>query len=147
MPRPKKINADTISYAERRAKGLRMRAMRMTYQQIADQLYKGNKGQCHRDLQRAIDDLPREAAEQVRMQEVELLDVMARGLVTKASKGDDKAVQSMLRIMERRARYLGLDVPVQVESLGDGQINVVFDTALNVPGMAKAEVIIEAEPI
>lgn len=144
MPR-KKITPKTIGYAERRTKGLRMRSMRMTYQQIADELYNGNRGACYRDLQKAMDDLPKEAAQEVRLQEMELLDTMARGLVPKASKGDEKAVQALLRIMERRAKYLGLDVPVQVEQLGGGNINVVFDPALAVTGMNEPEMVIDAE--
>lgn len=143
-PRSKKVNGQTITAAERRAKGLRMRSLRMSYQQIADELYNGNKGFCHRDLQKALTDIPREAAEEVRLQELEMLDLMARGLIGKVSKGDEKAIQTMLRIQERRSKYLGLDVPVQVEQLGGGNINVVFDAALDVTGMAEPQAVIEA---
>lgn len=143
--RSRKATPDTINYAERRAKALRLRSMRMTYQQIADELYKGNRGQCHRDIQKAITDLPKEAAEEVRRQELELLDEMSRGLIPAARKGDDKAVTGMLRIMERRAKYLGLDTPMQIETGGAGDFTVLFDASLHVDGMTEPTVIVDAE--
>ncbi|MFT4471864.1 hypothetical protein ACMX2H_18335 [Arthrobacter sulfonylureivorans] len=120
-----------------------MRSLRMSYQQIADQLYKGNKGHCYNDIQKAMDELTREPAEAVRLQEIELLDVMARGLMSRAAKGDEKAIQAMLKIQERRAKYLGLDTPVQLEQLGGGTVSVVFDPALNVTGMAEPELVVD----
>lgn len=144
MKRTRKATPSAIHYAERRAKALRLRSLRMTYQQIADELYNGNRGQCYRDIQKGIDDLPREAAEHVRVQELELLDEMSRGLIPKARKGDDKAVQGMLRIMDRRAKYLGLDTPVQIDT-NAGPLTVVFDPILQVDGMAEPQVVVDPE--
>lgn len=137
------VNSKTINYAKRRRDALLMRAGRYTYQQIADKHYNGNKGHAYKDMQKAIKDIPAEAAEMVRAQEIELLDVMARGVLPRALDGDDKAVRSMLTIMERRAKYLGLDTPVQVEQLGGGVVNVLFDPALQVTGMDDAEIVVD----
>lgn len=143
--RTRKVTPNAINYAERRTKALRLRSLRWTYQQIADELYNGSRPQAFRDIQKALDDLPKEDAGHVRQQEVELLDEMARGLVTLARKGDDKAVQSMLRIMDRRAKYLGLDAPTQTEAGGPGDFTVVFDSSLQVNGMTEPTVIVDAE--
>lgn len=109
-----------IDYAKRRKDALDMRYARSTYQAIADKLYNGNKPQAFRDIQKAIAELTKESAEEVRAQEVELLDAMARGLRKRALGGDDKAVASMLRLMERRAKYLGLDAPAQTQLTAEG---------------------------
>lgn len=144
MPRRKRIDAQAINYAERRRKALEYRSLRMSYQAIADKLYNGHRGNCHRDIQRAYADLTTEPAEMVRQQEVDLLDTLARAVMTRALKGDDKAISTILRIQERRSRYLGLDTPVQIESMGDGVINVVFDAALNAAqGMSPVEITVD----
>ena len=60
-------------------------------------------------MQRAIRDITKEPAKDVLELEVARLDAMLAGLWEKATDGDDKAVTSALRIMDRRAKYLGLD--------------------------------------
>lgn len=106
-----------ISLQERRAKALDYRKSRLTFQQIADRL-KISKGQAYKDVAAAIAAITAEPAAEVLAQEIELIDAMARGLMKRALIGDDKAVTSMLRLMERRARYLGLDAPTKVEASG-----------------------------
>jgi hypothetical protein len=141
----KTVDANTINYAERRRQALELRSIRMSYQAIADKLYNGHKGNCHRDLQRAFADITQEPAEFVRYQELELLDSMARAVMTKALKGDEKAIGTILRIQERRARYIGLDTPVQIEQMGDGVVNVVFDPAMTPAGMSPA--VLTVDPV
>lgn len=144
MGKGTKVNPAAIGFAERRRRALEFRSLRMSYQAIADRLYNGHRGNCWRDIQRAYDELTREPAEMVRLQELELLDSMARAVMTRAMKGEDKAINTLLRIQERRSRYLGLDTPVQIESIGDGVINVVFDPVLNAAkGMTPAEVVVD----
>jgi hypothetical protein len=138
------VDTTTINYAERRRKALEYRSLRMSYQAIADRLYNGHRGNCHRDIQRAFTDITHEPSEMVRHQELELLDTLARAVMTRAMKGEDRAINTILRIQERRSRYLGLDTPVQIESVGDGVINVVFDAAMDVAkGMSKVELTVE----
>lgn len=137
------VNSKTINYAKRRRDALLMRAGRYTYQQIADKHYNGNKGYAYKDMQKAIKEIPAEAAEMVRQQEIELLDVMARGILPRALEGDDKAVKSMLSIMDRRSKYLGLDTPVQIEQTGGGVVNVLFEKSLQVTGMDDAEIVVD----
>lgn len=144
MRKSKPVDDKSITYAERRRKALEYRSLRMSYQAIADKLYNGSKGNCHRDIQRAFTDITQEPTEMVRHQELELLDTLARAVMTRALKGDDKAIGTVLRIQERRSRYLGLDTPVQIESMGDGIINVVFDSALNAAqGMSPVELTVD----
>lgn len=53
----------------------------------------------------------REPAEEVRQLEVARLDRMMRSLWERVLKGDAVAINACLSIMDRRARYLGLDTP------------------------------------
>lgn len=52
--------------------------------------------------------------------ELKRLDQMAIGLSRAANNGDPPAVAAALRVMERRAFYLGLDAPTKVEHSGPG---------------------------
>lgn len=52
-----------------------------------------------------------EAAEQVRQLELERLDRALAAVFQRVDDGDDKAIATMLRLQERRAKLLGLDTP------------------------------------
>lgn len=57
-----------------------------------------------------------EAAEAIRQLELVRLDAMTMGLWPKASAGDVRSVEAMLRLMERRARYVGIEAPPPAEA-------------------------------
>lgn len=121
-----KTSASDVKAHARRIKALHLRAARLTYQQIADRLYNGDRGNAYRDIQKAMKNQEKEAVTEVRAQEIMLLDELARPQIKKALEtGDDKAVTAVLRIMERRAKYLGLDAPTQVEQTGLGGFAVM----------------------
>lgn len=124
----------------RRIKALQLRAARLTYQQIADRLYNGDRSNARKDILKAVETQEKEAADEVRAQEIILLDQLARPLIKRAIEGDDKAVTAMLRIMERRAKYLGLDAPTQVEQTGVGGFAVLVNPDLLPDGADLGEV-------
>ena len=72
----------------------------------------------HKAVQQAIADIPKELAEDVRLLELERLDRMLAGMWPKAIAGDPKAVAAAVKIMDRRAKYLGIDAPVRTELTG-----------------------------
>jgi hypothetical protein len=55
-----------------------------------------------------------EASEDVRRIELERLDAMQRKAFAKAVEGDTGAVDAVLRIMDRRAKLLGLNTPSEI---------------------------------
>ena len=64
----------------------------------------------------------REPADEVRDLEVARLDAMLLPLWRRVQQGDERAVDRALKIMERRARLLGLDAPSKSEQSGsDGE--------------------------
>jgi hypothetical protein len=71
----------------------------------------------HQIVQKALDEIRENLAENanaVIAMELERLDEMLLGLWEKAKAGDLGAVEKAIRIMERRAKLLGLDAPSKV---------------------------------
>ena len=54
-------------------------------------------------------------ADEARQTELDRLDRLQRAVWPKAMNGDIQAINSVLRIFDRRARYLGLDAPIRQE--------------------------------
>lgn len=65
-----------------------------------------------RAIQRAMLDA---GADEARQTELDRLDRLQRGVWAQAVNGDVGAINSVLRIMDRRARLLGLDAPIKQE--------------------------------
>lgn len=132
-------NPDT---AARDAVACRMRRDGRTYKEIADELYNGHPGRAYEGVQRAMLAIVREPAEELRNFELDRLDYLyaktlevlhRRHLTVQHGKvvtvlneagetvtlEDDgpvlAAVQTLLKIQERRAKLLGLDAPKQIE--------------------------------
>ena len=104
-----------IEAAEKRARALELRKAGATYDQIAQQVGYAERGSAYRAVQTALQAITQEPAQEVRQLEVERLDAMLLGLWPAARKGKEGAVDRVLRIMERRAKLLGLDAPVKAD--------------------------------
>lgn len=118
--------------AERRVKAhtrqlqaLELRKAGLTYARIAEVCGYASKMGAHKAVQAAIRSTLREVAEDVRSLEIDRLDALLTGVYPQAIKGNQGAIDRVLRIMERRAKLLGLDAPVQQEI--EGRINFVVD--------------------
>lgn len=136
----------TADQAERDAEACRLRADGLTYQQIADRLGI-SRGSAHEAVQRAIADIVREPAEEVRQLELLRLDQMhvaarevleARHFVVDRGQVvlwegeplvDDgpklQAIDRLLKIQARRAALLGLDAEKKVTVSGGVKYEVV----------------------
>jgi hypothetical protein len=125
---------DQIAKDQRAAE---MRSRSMTYQQIGDALGVSRQA-AHQAVQRAISEIPREAAEEVLRLELEKLDFLERKLFVIMQKEhlrvgnsgkvvtyegelvlDDgpvmQAIQGLLRVAERRSKLLGINAPEKHE--------------------------------
>jgi hypothetical protein len=123
-----------VDTAERDAEACRMRTGGATLQQIADALGFSDRSSARRAIHRALAEVVREDVEQLVQLEMDRLDAMtwaawqvlqADHLVVSAGRvvyGPDgeplrddgptlRAIDSLLRISERRCRLLGLDAP------------------------------------
>ena len=116
MPEPA-TSPRKISYAERRIQALELRKAGATYEQIGKQLGV-TKQAAYKHVKKALDamnDTIREQADDVRNIEVERLDKLWFVMYKQALSGNQGAVDRCLKIMDRRAKLLGLDAPEKTE--------------------------------
>jgi hypothetical protein len=106
-----KRDARRLERAEMARKVLELRKAGAGFEQIAKQLDLANKSVSWKLFASAIKEVIREPAETVLQLELTRLDAMLLGMWSKAKTGDPQAVDRVLRIMERRSFYLGLDQP------------------------------------
>lgn len=119
MPR-KQTSPATLNTEELRSKVLELRRQGLGYEAIAKQVgcsvSTANRAVAAR-LQELRDQAP-EDTQAVRDIELQRLDESAAALHSKVLAGDPRATDVYLRVMERRARLLGLDAPVRSELTG-----------------------------
>lgn len=109
--RPESVHANT----ETMVKAAHLRASGASFREIGEAL--GIDYSWARDLViRALEQATYEAADVMRTQEGARLDRMQRAVWPAAITGDIPAVNTVLKIMERRAKLFGLDAPVKVET-------------------------------
>ena len=108
----------TIDAKLRAAKALEMRMEGMKFDDIAAELgFSGRQG-AYDAVSRELKAITREPAEEVLRLDLERLDKMWGIHYLNAQAGDAMALSSCMRIMERRARLLGLDAPSKNEVTG-----------------------------
>lgn len=114
--------------AERRVKAFNLRKAGATYRDIAKQL-EVTHATIVQDIKAVMKELQKtqlEEAADYRSLELERLDAMQVQLWPQANKGNHGAVDRVLRIMERRAKLLGLDAPaksqVALEKLSNDEL-------------------------
>jgi len=135
MTKERKTSTRRIAATERQAQAVTLRLMGMEYREIAKKLnfrgpsgaYGAVKAALKKTLQGPTDELRK--LELLRLDELQQI---AWKRVTVAA--DLKAIDTVLRIMERRSRLLGLDAPVSF-SLDD-----IRDIARKVVSVVTAEV-------
>lgn len=126
MKRTNGRDSRTEKFKERARQALAMRRGGASYDQISREMGINKSNVC-RMIKKEIASIPREAAEDVRLMELARLDTMFRSIWEKAAKGDGYSIERCLRIMKRRAEYLGLDEPKTLT-----QVNVLLEKELNV---------------
>lgn len=111
MPHHRRTSAEN---ADRRRQAVELRLDGMSYEAIADRLGWRSHSSAHAAVQDGLQDAIREPAESLIRLELLRLDELHRACWGKAMAGDLRAVDRVLRVMERRARLLGLDKPAAV---------------------------------
>ena len=101
------------------AEALALRIAGGTYKQIGERLHihASNAYRAVQEELASLDAIKAERAERLRDLEVERCERLVLGLWTNATRGDDKSVHAVLRVMERKAKLLGIDAPTQVENV------------------------------
>lgn len=115
MPASKAQRAKT---AERRAKAVAMRLAGVDYETIAQRLGYASRGAAYTDIDRALQARlveQHQGADVLRQQELARLDRLQAAAWTAAASGDLKAIETVLKVVDRRCKLLGLDAPVRHE--------------------------------
>jgi hypothetical protein len=101
---------------DKEIKVLELRRAGLTWSAIADQTGYADATGAYAAYKRAIKRVLDEPADEVRKQELDRIDRLQVAVWNRALKGDDKAINTVLRLMERRARLLGLDAAQRVQA-------------------------------
>lgn len=129
----KKTNATTIAARVKAAKAMELRMEGKTFSQIARELNYNCVQSAHEAVKRALHSTLQEPADALRTLELERIDAMWGIHYLNAQGGDVQALAACMKLMERRAKLIGLDAPVKSELAGpDGQPLAVAPTVLNV---------------
>lgn len=99
----------------RQVRALELRRNGASFDQIARDLGYGDRTGAHKAVLTALRDTLTEPAEAVRTLELARLDAMLEGIWPAAIAGDVQAIHTVLKIQDRRARYLGLDQPIRID--------------------------------
>lgn len=94
--------------AEKRKKALDLRRAGWSFEDIAAEVGYANKGSAHRAVKQGIAAITRESATELIELELSRLDDLLAGLYEHARNGDLFAVDRALKIMDQRAKFLGL---------------------------------------
>lgn len=105
-PPPDKHDANA---QDRAIQALKLRKLGFQYEEIAAQCGYNNKGAAWNAVQRLLSKYKTEAVNELRIVETARLDDLLRPFMLRAMKGEKDAAFVVLRIMERRAKLLGLD--------------------------------------
>jgi hypothetical protein len=100
---------------ERQRRALELRKAGATYQAIADQLGYAGSHSARKAVLTAFEDIPREAAGEVRTLQVERLHHMLVRVWADVQAGDFKAMDIALRIMDQLNRLQGVEAPTTTE--------------------------------
>lgn len=119
--RRSRFDPQRIAGAERQVRALRLRALGYSYAQIADAAGYNSRQAAHKAIMSALA-RPRPASRAVlnveRMIDLERVDALFAAIYPAACDGNTQAIAVVVGLMERRARYLGLDVPEKRELTG-----------------------------
>lgn len=100
---------------DRERKVLEMRLSGITFEVIAKNVGFASAGACYHAYKRALIRTLQEPADAVREAEIARLDRLMQGVWVSALRGEVRSVEAVLRIMDRRAKLLGLDAPTKAQ--------------------------------
>lgn len=111
-----KTNAATIQSKVKAAKAVELRMEGRTFPYIAKELGYNSQQAAHDAVKRALEATLREPADALRTLELERLDNLWEMQFINAQSGDVQALAACMKIMERRAKLIGLDAPIKTDN-------------------------------
>jgi len=138
--RPSRITLEVI---ERERRVLELRRGGLTFDLIAKQLNYSHASGAHKAYVNACKRIIVSDVMEIRNVEMERLDIAQSAIWNNVLRGDIPAVNTLLKIMERRARLLGLDSPtkaqIEVTTYDTGSIDSEVARLIGLLGSANRE--------
>lgn len=129
MPRDRnQTRPATLLAKERAAQAVKLRIGGASFPQIAAQLGYNSTQSAFDAVKRTLQQTLREPADELRSVDSERLDALWHQAFSKALDGDLPAQQACLKILDRRAKLLGLDMPQKntyTDADGKGPLEVI----------------------
>lgn len=139
----KHANAKEFERAERKKNAVELRLAGASYRDIGNALGCSTVTAMN-DCKEALAEIPMQQADEMRTVELSRLDRLQRAVWGKAIKGDLQAVDRAIKIIDRRAKLLGLDAPQQVQiTANDVDLDATVDKMLRVAEMALQQTAVE----
>lgn len=107
--------AAQVMNREKEIAAINLRRTGMTYSEIAHELGYSDHAGALRAVRRGLQRALQEPADDLRQIEATRLDRAQEKIWAKVEEGDPKAITVLLRIMERRAKLMGLDMPTVIQ--------------------------------
>lgn len=107
VPSPELVDKET--------KVLELRRAGLTWQRIAQEVGYADHSGAYAAYKRAIKRTQQQPADELREQELDRIDRLQLAAWPKAMQGHVQSIAVICRLMERRARLLGLDMPIKIE--------------------------------
>lgn len=105
--------AGKVDVLKREQQVIELRGQGWTWQRIADTVGYASAGACKVAFDNAIKRVMQPAAQETLTLELERLDRFLSYLWSAIEQGDPVAIDKGLKIMDRRAKYLGIDAPIK----------------------------------
>jgi hypothetical protein len=133
MARSQKTSPKAIKAQDTALKALELRKAGATYETIAQMLGYTSKSTAFSAVNRIIQGAKREGTREAFEMELRRLDDLLMALWPSARQGELGAIDRTLRIMERRAKLLGLDAPEKSQTQIQQIIRVQYEELQYVP--------------
>ena len=135
MTGTQKAGKKALMTLDRQVKALELRRAGLTYLEISKKMGLV-KATVWNLVQDALISTIKEPADAVRALELERLDFITRKLEKRVNDGEDKAINTLLKVMDHRARILGLFAPVTIQGPDGAAVRFVVEIPSQAPTLA-----------
>lgn len=118
-----------IDALSKQMQALELRKAGVSYVRIAEVLGYASGSGAHKAVASALKKTLQEPADDLRTLEIERLDAMLSAIWASVKQGQYGAIDRAIKIMERKAKLLGMDAPTKHDVTSDGEpLKIIIET-------------------
>ncbi len=118
-----------LNALEKQMQALELRKAGVSYVRIAEVLGYASGSGAHKAVASALKKTLQEPADDLRTLEIERLDAMLSAIWASVKQGQYGAIDRAIKIMERKAKLLGMDAPTKHDVTSDGEpLKIIIET-------------------